>query len=291
MAWNGSKEMATHGAVPKKSGPDFKQRHCIFLWYLIGVGIGVSVLVLYLSYSGKEPVSDRVQTNDVPRIIQDVRPTRLDNNTEAEAQPTDDGEWRPPKNAYKDERGIWRHPGGHRVYNPTRLGKSANLRMVGDKPSIFRYRSEREIERLLTLEPGRTMFGTRRYDVRFEEDFQKSLEEPIIISADDSEEDKVIKRAMIDAKVEIMERIRAGERLGDILDETRSELQRMAQYKRNLNKELVELSKRDGEISDANFNDYIDAANKMLKDNGIAPIKNTGLIKKNLRIQSRRTNK
>lgn len=197
-------------------------------------------------------------------------------------------DWQPPKDAYQDERGIWRQPGGHRVYDPTRIGEKTNLHMVGDKPSIFRHRSEREIERLLTIEPGQPMFGMRRYDARFEEDFLKSMEEPIVISADDSDEVRAAKQLMIDTKIEIMDRIRNGEKLGDILKETRDELQRLAQYKRNLRKELLSLAK-DGHAEEEDLDDFIKAANQMLEANGIDPLKNTGLLKRNLKYQTQRS--
>ena len=139
MAWNGSKATAAQGTAPKGSGPIPVKRHRIFLWCLLGTGIAVAVIALCLFYPGEESVPDRVQTNDAPRIIHDVKPAQPDKGVEAEIKSVDDdGEWHPPKNAYKDERGIWRYPGGMRVYDPTRPRKTTNLRMEGDKPSIFR---------------------------------------------------------------------------------------------------------------------------------------------------------
>ena len=256
---------------------------------LVVIAIVVATLLI-VTFAPNENHPESASPSSDGSLIKEVAPsvTPPDDLDESDADKKDDEGWKPPKDAYKDERGIWRHQGGHRVYDPTRLGERTNLKMVGDKPSIFRHRSEREIERLLTLEPGQPMFGMRRYDARFEEDFLKSMEEPIVIRADDSEEDKALKQLMIDAKIEIMDRIRNGEKLGDILKETREELQRLAQYKRNLRKELLTLAK-EGHAEEEDLDDFIKAANQMLEANGIDPLKNTGLLKRNLRFQTQRS--
>ena len=62
------------------------------------------------------------------------------------------------------------------------------------KYEIFAHHSENEIACLLTIQPGQGLVGTPRYNGRFTRDFLKSLETPIIINEDDSEEDKELKR-------------------------------------------------------------------------------------------------
>ena len=227
------------------------------------------------------------RTNAAPsNVHKEVKPVQAGQG-EAEAEPKDDGQWHPPKNAYKDERGIWRYPGGMRVYDPTRPRKTTNLRMEGDKPSIFRHRAEKEIERLLTLESGRPMFGTRRYDENFEKSYLESLEEPIIITKDDSDEDRMLKQMMIDTKIEISDRMHNGETLKEILEQTRSELQRMAEYKRMLQQSIAKDLKSG--MSEQDLDDYVKAANIMLEQNGIPPIRNTAILKRNIRLNMKGT--
>ena len=283
MAWNGSKATAARGTVPKELGSvRGKKKRCLFVWCLLGTGVAVVALVLCFFFFSEEPVREEVQTPTAPRAIQDVAPAPPVKGADAEAEPADDGKWHPPKNAYKDERGIWRHPGGMRVYDPTRPRKTTNLRMEGDKPSIFRHRGEKEIERLLTLEPGQPMFGTRRYDENFEKDYLESLKEPIIITKDDSEGDRTLKQMMIDTKIEIADRMRNGETLKEILEGARSELQRMAEYKRMLRQSMMK-ELNDG-MSEQDVDDYVKAANLMLEQNGISPLKNTAILKRNIRL-------
>lgn len=198
--------------------------------------------------------------------------------------------WKPPKGAYQDERGRWRHPGGAMVYDPTKCKPSVSLRDPDEKVLPFRRRSEKEIARLLTHEPGRALFGTKRYDAKFEQDFMDSLKEPIIISDDDSDEDKRLKQMVKEAKIEITDRLRDGEKLKDILEGTRKELVRLAEYKRNLNKEIIQ-QMQNSDLSDKDVDDFVAAANKMLTEQGVEPIKNIGLIKRNLKLTNKRKTK
>ena len=279
--WNRS---AANNAPPTQRGA---KRGILFCLCVLAVLVGLAILCVWL-LGGRGDAGMRRPAVAKPAKIADAKPATNDaakaENSDADTA-KDDGEWHPPKNAYKDERGVWRYPGGLRVYDPTRPRKTTDLRMEGDKPSIFHYRAEKEIERLLTLEPGRPMFGTRRYDERFEKDYLESLKEPIIISKDDSDEDKALKQMMIDTKIEISDRMRNGETLKGILEEVRNELQRMAEYKRSL-QQMVVKDVKDG-MTEQELDDYVKAANIMLEQNGIPPIKNTAILKRNIRLNNK----
>lgn len=138
--------------------------------------------------------------------------------------------------------------------------------------AIFNHHSENEIACLLTITPGTTLVGTPIYGKRFIDDFMKSCEEPIVITEDDTPEQAELKQAMIDTKIDLRQRMADGEDLGQILLDTRAEYQRLAAYKQTLQQELNEL-KKDDSLSMEDIDDFVEAANKMLEDKGIAPIK------------------
>ena len=191
---------------------------------------------------------------------------------------------------FRDKQGILRYKnGGARAYDPTRPVDKAPLRKSNYK-SIFKHRSEREIEALITIPAGEPRFVTRRYDVRFEQDFLKSMEEPIIVTKEDSPRDAELKRMMNEAKIEIAARMRAGEKLADILTSTQQEIQRLATYKHQLRQEVLKLSRAEG-VSDADIGDYIKAVNMMLEKNGIAPVKESSLLKFNIKFNSKKGKK
>lgn len=140
---------------------------------------------------------------------------------------------------------------------------------------IFNYRSENEIAMLLTTDPGQGMIGSPIYR-GMNEDFQKSLSEPILINAEDDDYTRELKKLMNETKADLAERIRNGEDLEQILKDTRAEYQRLAQYKMMLQQELRKFTK-DSEHTDQDVDDFVKAANILLEEKGIAPL-NVGPI-------------
>ena len=139
------------------------------------------------------------------------------------------------------------------------------------KYHIFETRADNEIAFVLATEPGTMVIGNRSVGPDFESRFLKSLEKPIIVSKDDSEYEQNLKRAVIEAKLNLKDALDRGEDIGKIMDEARDELQKMARYRAQLEKEATVLLHR-GEIGAADAEDVIKAVNKMLEDKGIAPI-------------------
>ena len=195
---------------------------------------------------------------------------------------------------YRDAQGILRYKGSNiRAVDPTRPTRRINLNVGADgkplyKPSPFKNRAEKEIYRLISSEPGQMLFGVRRYDERFEADYLRSLETPIVITKDDDEETAAAKKAMNEVKIEINDRMRAGESLAQILDETRSELRRLAEIKRMVKSDILESAK--GTVStEEDAEDLIKAANILLENKGIAPLKDTTMLRKSLMLRSKGT--
>ena len=139
------------------------------------------------------------------------------------------------------------------------------------KYHIFETRADNEIAFVLATEPGTMVIGNRSVGPDFENRFLKSLEKPIIVSKDDSEYEQNLKRAVIEAKLNLKDALDRGEDIGKIMDEARAELQKLARYRAQLGKEATVMLHR-GEIGAADAEDVIKAVNKMLEEKGIAPI-------------------
>ena len=164
---------------------------------------------------------------------------------------------------------------------PPGYTNTTSLTEAPPKYAIFKHRSENEIAALLTMTPGETLVGTPVYTKRFTDDFLKSLETPIIATEEDSPEDAELKRAMVETKIELKARIDAGEDLGQILLDTRREYQELARYKFMLQNEINEIKKNpDATIQDVE--DFVTAANQLLEQKGIAPIKLSPISKRML---------
>lgn len=164
---------------------------------------------------------------------------------------------------------------------PPGYTNTTSLTEAPPKYAIFKHRSENEIAALLTMTPGETLVGTPVYTKRFTDDFLKSLETPIIATEEDSPEDAELKRAMVETKIELKERMDAGEDLGQILLDTRREYQDLARYKFMLQNEINEIKKNpDATIQDVE--NFVTAANQLLEQKGIAPIKLSPISKRML---------
>ena len=147
--------------------------------------------------------------------------------------------------------------------------------------AIFAHESENKIAALISIEPGTQLFGTQVYNERFKEDFMKSCEEPIIITEDDDEFTRQLKSTIIELKIELRDRMRAGEDICQIMADSRKELQRLGMVRREIEKMLKD-EVRAKATSDDDIDDYIKAANILLESKGIAPIKINPVLRRSL---------
>lgn len=153
---------------------------------------------------------------------------------------------------------------------------------------IFEHKSENHLAGLLCAEPGANFIGGFNYK-GFNEDFLKSCTEPIIVSEDDTDFVKDLKRRLNALKIELKPRIEAGEDLGKIIEDTREEYRKLAIYKNTLAKEMRDLINGNAQ-SVEDVDAFEAAANKMLESKGIAPMKMSAITKQMLlsRAQERR---
>ena len=138
------------------------------------------------------------------------------------------------------------------------------------KRPVFRHNSENLICAVLTTQPG-----LRIIDIplgkRFEEDFANSLLDPIRIEDGDTPEEIELKQLMVDVKKELVERIKAGENLSDIITEARKDINKLAQYNEDVRHAYYEMRKNAADMTEVE--EFRLAANKMLEERGLPPIR------------------
>ena len=128
---------------------------------------------------------------------------------------------------------------------------------------------------LISTEPGEDILGDLPswYKSRsFVRAFEKSMNEPIIIRADDPADIQELKRALMDTKEELHQRIKAGENVGDIIEECFKEMKQLGAYREDIEAQFKDLT-HDHALSKEDMEDFLTAANKMLAERGIAPMK------------------
>lgn len=288
--WNGSR--INSGSQQNMSLKKKSVKRTLNRWFVIGgfFGVLVALIVLVSSFLEKdespaEPPKTKVIKQDVKPI--QVRPIKDTTEFKQEEFITNrQGHVvkKVEEKTYVDEKGILRYEGGARVYK-NRDKRKATKVMQNDPFPKLKHRSDYEIATLITVRPGGMLFGQVEYDDKFKESFINSLTDRNEPVEGDSEWDIELKAAIEETKKELLQRIKDGEDLGDILREAREESRRLASYKREI-QSLIRESLSDENATENDVKDVIKAANKMLEEKGIEPFKEDAFLRSRMRILS-----
>ena len=144
---------------------------------------------------------------------------------------------------------------------------------------IFPTRAENEIAMLLTMEPGSILVGSPEYGEDFKREFLESCKTPIIPSASDDEYSRALKKMMNETKIELMNRIKNGEDICEIMADSRNEMQRLAVVKQDLENMARDIIEKDAQ-SEEDIDTAISAVNRMMEEKGLAPISLSPITKR-----------
>ena len=252
---------------------------------LLVVAVGVVVVMLV---GRRDPTPPPEPVKEKPKAIAEAKPAVVTNKV-AEAEPekpvrrTKKGTPIPDK-VHPDARGILRYPNGQRWVDPNDL----HIVEHPHKRRLFTHTSDNQIAIMLQLDPSKMMpqlIGKRRpYDQRFVEDFKKALENPEVFDKNDTPEEAEVRKAVMEVKTELAERMRNGEDIAQIMNDTQKELDRLCQYQNELKKELRKIQ-YDENVSDDDYKDYVAAANKMLESQGLKGITMPKILTRQATIQ------
>jgi len=293
VSWNGSDSGSNNkvGSAPRadrKPAPSFKKGIIAGLIVIIGAGLAA----WWIGRPGTSAPTKEKKT--ATKQIAEVKPQIVTQAVEVAEQKVEepkpvDPKARPTKIG-ETVNGYIKLPSGrlHKVSGVVTYN-AAESQPKG-RYEIFDYHCENEMAGLLSMEPGQSIVGTPRYNGRFTKEFLKSLETPIVINEDDSEEDKELKRNVREAKIELKAAYDRGEDIEQIMLDSRKEMQQLAQYKAELNQQLREMAKENPDMTTADMETMVEAANKMLEEKGIAPM-NFGPLTKRKMLMMQHENK
>lgn len=182
----------------------------------------------------------------------------------------------------------WGNPAhwGHKKLRPAAVHRIDRSRLPLFE-QVFPNRADKAIAGLLVIEPGTDLIGEEVFDESFVRAFLKSIESPIIVTRDDSDETKALKRAVIDTKIDLKSRLDAGEDIAKTLTDIRRELRELGAYREDL-KKLIEEKSRDHGMSAEDMKDFVEAANIMLDERGAKPIVMPEFYYRQLEIRNQR---
>ena len=171
-------------------------------------------------------------------------------------------------------------PTVHFLENPPKM----SFHPARSRVNIFKHRSDRKIASMLLVKPGAWMIRPPKFDANFDKEFIRSLQEPIEITTDDSDEDRELKIAVQEIRGELLKHKELGEAPSAVMQKEVDALVRLGNYKKDLYSELLKI-KKDASYSDADVVDFVTAANKMLEKEGLSGFKIPKLLTRQLFLQ------
>ena len=279
MAWNGSDGAAKPQGKSKKSSPSVWRG---LLAAILIVAGAAGAFLLFLNHDAKP--QDKVNDGDRSSRIAEVSPNLSAGNVAIDTENAEPQKkrvsfyWEQPTTNGLNEAQIrkWRN-----MHLPA--PSFTNTAMHARPPSeyeIFDTKAENEIAMFMTMVPGEGLVGSPDYGESFRDEFLKSCETPIIIDEDDTEYEKQLKREMEELKIDLRQRMRNGEDICEIMAETREEMMRLGVVRQQIEGEMRELLSESASAED--FEDCIEAANRILEAQGIAPLRINPIVRRNM---------
>lgn len=159
-----------------------------------------------------------------------------------------------------------------RLYKITGIVTSQTARItVIDK--TFTNPNDHDLAVLLTLEPGAGMIGdSNDYYKNYNETFKETLKVPITIETEDSEEVRMLKQGVLDARAELKEHLDRGEDLTKLMRDMREQLRELSLYRKEIESQVRQILSDNNGFTRKDVEDLRSAANKMLEDRGVSPM-------------------
>ena len=145
---------------------------------------------------------------------------------------------------------------------------SINPKLVRDH-ELFKHDSDIMIADVLTARPGERLIGLE-LDRNFDKNFAASLDEPIAPHEKDTEDDKMVKDAVMKARQTLADQMAAGVSPRQVIQQARDDLNKIADYRDLLEKELHKAAETEDEQY---LDDFVTEANKMLDEYGAFHLK------------------
>jgi len=234
----------------------------IMLWCVVCLAIiGATIVVLCRS----DPTTEVQKEYKKASRISEVEPAKPRPRPREEAVETTAPE-KPKEVVTNFVNNVWHDEKGRPHYKVARVIRPGQNTVINGKPwrpekPVFHHPSEVELDVVLSRRPGERVFGDVNWQV-FKRDLPSALVDKIKILPDDTPDIIERKQAVMEAKKELMEAIKAGEDPAEILKATRDDINRLADIRDNLQVLIAEM--RQEGASEAEIEEAVEAANLML---------------------------
>ena len=247
----------------KRSGDRFPVRGAIAGAIVV---LGAAVAAWYFGRTPARSAERSVERK--PSRIAEVRPSIASNAVVRTEEAPE--EKKDTRKTYRDERGILRYEGSMRVSGQRPVGKPVDI--WANRPKIFKHDAEETIADFVKMRLGDPVIGDLTYGEEFVRSFKEALVDPTFTSEKDDAETRELKKAVTETMSDLNARMKAGEDIAQILNDTRREYQALGQYRHELEVQLHEIRNDSENLTDEDLADFTEAANRLLKEKGLPPL-------------------
>ena len=274
MAWNGSDGAARPQKSVKKAKPS-AWRGLLAAIIVIGGAAGVC-LYFFGSAAGD---GQRAKDKDKVARITEVTPSLPNTKPGAalqteEAQPSDAAE--APKSEFDDGRVLQSvKTNGMYIVEMYTMPDGKKLKKYRySTPSIWHSNTDQLLHMALSTPPGVTLPPIPYTSGTATKDFYDSLNTPIVINDDDSDEVREAKERVIEARETVKQLLSEGYTFEDIMADFEQQNAKDAELRREVSDRIEEI-KREGDIDMAR--EYMQKANEFLRNAGITEVRDRSL--------------
>lgn len=290
MGWNGS-SAATSAATNKKIAKPRKAssgapmsgafKGTLALILVLAIGAGAYWYVTNALPKVKESIEEKVEKKPIEEVEGAVAPAET--KTVSEVEEVKPKKPLPPQRVGELRDGYRLLPSGklHRV-----LGIVTNTPpKISIAEKTFKHSADVELGHLLMVEPGDDLLGDSEGMYRgFKKELEEALAEPIEYDKDDTEFQRELKDAVIDLRKELVARMKAGEDVEQLMEDTRNQLKELALYREELENQVKRISGEDASMTQEDYDDLVEAANMMLEERGSKPMELPMSLKRTVRL-------
>ena len=275
MAWNGSSNGRGDARPHDSSGATRRPSPLRGLVAALAVVVLAAVAWTCLLRRDHGPANPEGAARTARNAIPERKPAPAATNVTRQAEKEDrkslewlkkhDKRYMVPEDAVRRPNGRLYTKDGRRILEKL---PARTIHADAGRKRIFEHQAEREIARLLSIEPGKFFIGNGNYGPRFQQSFAEAVASPTPILEDDDAETAALKREVNEVKADLVQRLKDGEDVVQIMKNTEKELRTLAVFRKDMMKELTAL-RFDESVTAQDYADYVAVANRMLKERGM----------------------
>ena len=267
---------------PNKNAQKAKPKKNINPKVVIICALAFLVLIVYLMIPTAE--KEQVEVQKETKRIKTVKPAKVTKPTHVKAEtPKVQKEKKPKPQRVGEIRDGYRllcDGTLHKVYGV--ITNTPGKFSVSDK--TFKHSADIELGNLLLVEPGDDLLGDSAGMYKgFKKELLAALEEDITYSEEDTPFQRELKDSVKELRDELKQRMRNGEDIEKVMEDTRNQLKELSLYRQELEEEVQKLST--DEMSQKDYEDLVKAANEMLAERGIKALEMPKTLRHAIRLK------